>query len=312
MKLLPEFALIHDIFEGSPAEVRFAVAYLHKTLLSDGLVRNLRNGAWGQMLREQAKDKTLAWSVRKLITELLEALRKDKRLLPSPPCASALPESAIEWCQEALASHRADPLDAIIAGTITAQTCGSETVRSLDELPDRSGDLEPARSLRVRHQTADYLRHLHGVLAHARRVCFIDPYLGESNYSEFPNIVLAMRNRSSPPEIELHRAQKYGGAVIRKESEWREKFRDWDVQFSAARQRVKIFIWGKFHNRYLLSDLVSLQVGGGFHTSKDVSAVDHWTRLSREDSIDLDGKFSENSSDQLACLVCAPFYIGDK
>jgi hypothetical protein len=311
MKLLPEFALIHDIFEGSPNEVRFAVAYLYKTLLSDGLVRNLHGGTWERMLRERARDTTLDWSVRKLIIELLKAL--SKRLLLYPACTSTPPESAIDWCQEALASHRADPLDAIIAGTATTQACGGGTVCSLYELPDRSGDLRPAPSLPVRHQTADYLRHLHELLTHARHVCFIDPYIGESsNYSEFPKIILSMRNRPSQPQIELHRAQKYGGEVIRKESDWRRKFRDWDKQFSSAGQRVKMFIWGKFHNRYLLSDLVSLQVGGGFHTSNDVSAVDHWTRLSREDAIDLQGKFGENSSDQLACLICDPFFIGTK
>lgn len=312
MKLLPEFALIHDIFEGSPREVRFAVAYLYETLLTNGLIRDLRGGDWEQALLKRATDEKLNLSVRKIITELLKAL--SKRLVRSPSCIVTPPQTASDWCQEALASHRKTPLDAIIAGASTAREAGEATVRSLDELPDQSGDLVPAPSLRVRQQTADYLRHLHGVLTYARQICFIDPYLGEpGDYTEFPQIVLAMRKRSSPPEIEIHRAQKYAGLPIRKEADWREKFRDWDGQFSAAGLRVRIFIWGKLHNRYLLSDLLNLEIGWGFRTSKDVSAVDDWTRLGRDHSNEIARTFHENfPKSHLACLVCPPFYIGAK
>lgn len=309
-KLLPEFALIHDIFDGSPTEVRLAVRHLQDSLLSRGLVRSLHDGHWEQVLKDRMIDATLDPNLRKLIGNFLKSLRQ--RMFLSPSCDRVCPKNASEWCQEALASHQENPLDAIIAGTATAESCRSEPVQSLNRSLRSDANFKPAESLQVRHRTDDYIQHLRGVLTHARRICFIDPYLRPDDiYWDFPKIILEMRDRSPQPQIEIHRAQKCNGNDIREEQVWDEKFRGWDEQFSRAGQRVQIFIWGKLHDRHVHSDLVSLLAGGGFHTTNDVNAVTTWSRLSRDDAEALDRRFHENcpKEDRSEHLVCR-FYIG--
>jgi hypothetical protein len=310
MKLLPEFALIQDIFEGSPREVRLVIGLLREKLLNEGLVRDLHGGVWSKALDRLAQS-AQSPEVRKMIGGLYVYLRKQKRLVRREEYASVVPRDPLAWCHEALADHRADPVEAIIAGNDTASKCKEPVVRSIDEVLDRGDEFRPARSLRVLQQLNDQARCLHGVLTHARWVALIDPYLDPEHrdYSHIPQLLKSARNARK--DLQLHREAKYGptreSRVITKENDWRQIFGKWDAEFRREGLSVQVFIWGDFHNRYLVSNLASLKLGKGFGVSRDPKAFDHWARLDSNTCEGLEREFCENSPDHEK--VCS-FTIG--
>jgi len=300
MKLLPEYVLLHESFNGSSSDEGW-IAYLRRAFFSEGLVRDLHNGAWARAFRDYSK--TLAHPTRGLLRELLEALHKEHRLVRFAPCSAAAPKDAVGWCREALASHRKSALAAIIASSSVAEECSENPVVSLVKLRKKESEIEPAQSLEVRQETDEYLRQLDDVLRHAGRICFMDPYLNEnaSDYREFPKLIMATQGRTPRPRIELHRMGCLGEngcidvAASRDKKRWQTLFQLWNEQFTHAGLRIEVCIWNKFHNRYLLSDLIALQVGKGFFTSKNPHAYDDWSRLSRARRESLDREFDENS-----------------
>ena len=175
--------------------------------------------------------------------------------------------------------------------------------RSIKELTGVDEDLKPARSMRVRQQTIEYLRHLGCVFTNGRRICVIDPFLdpASQSYKEIPQLLLAARNRNPQPCLEIHRKCNYKPQGERErpitlENEWRAIFRLWNEQFDRAGLRVEIRIWDEFHNRYFLSEILGLHVGKGFIASRNPRAIDAWSRLSRDDRVKVDREFDENNS----------------
>jgi hypothetical protein len=300
MKLLPEFALIHDIFDGLPDEPDFSLHYLRATFLDDGLVRDLRGGDWARAIEKRTRSHPPMR--RKLIVEILEALRKDARLVPAQPCLSAEPDSAVEWCREAMASHGRSTLDAIIAGSESIAAFSGSPVVAFKDLPSFEERLKPAASVRVPQNTAAYLSQLGPALRTARRICFFDPFLDPASrpYGEFLQLLLAVRDRRSLPRIELHRKCLYKGPrqserVVTREDEWRVIFGGWDKELARAGLRVLVRVWDDFHDRHFLSNVVGLHLGKGLIVSGNPHAIDQWSRLSRADRESLDLEFDDTN-----------------
>ena len=295
MKLLPEFALIHDIFDGLPDAADFPLHYLRATFLGDGLVRDLRAGDWARAIEKRTRSHSLVR--RKLIVEILEALRKDSRLVPAQRCLSDEPDSAVEWCREALASHARSALDAIIAGRESAAAFSVSPMVAFQDLPSFEERLKPAASIRVPQNTAAYLSHLGPALRTARRICYFDPFLDPASppYGEFLQLLLATRDRHPLPRIELHRKCLYNGSVVKLDADWRKIFGDWHTALARSGLRVLVRVWDDFHDRHLLSNVLGLHLGKGLITSRNPRAIDQWSRLSREDRDKLDREFDENN-----------------
>jgi len=54
--------------------------------------------------------------------------------------------------------------------------------------------------------------------------------------------------------------------------------------------QLDVFVWDRFHNRFLITDLLGISVPNGFDVFESADDVTRWTRLSREDR---DGVFRE-------------------
>lgn len=307
MKLLPEFAVLLDVFEGPSEVTRLRAAHLRDTVLREALVRDLHGGRWFRALQEYQS--TQDGTTRKILGELLKALKTGRRLTRGAACSDAPPADPSEWIKEAIASHQRTPLDAILTGATTGTAASGRPVVSVDELLLDGESYRPVESVRVKLQTADYVAHLAPILRHAGRICFIDPYLNpkHSDYRAFPELILQMQSRTQKPRIELHLKYRQGETAISEQEEWKSSFSDWDARFRTAKIPVRVRVWNDFHNRYLLSDLIGLHVGKGFRTTTDSKAFDDWSRLGRKGRLDVDAEFDSNSSDHK--LIC-DFTIG--
>ncbi|NMD21765.1 MAG: hypothetical protein GYA76_16180 [Verrucomicrobia bacterium] len=204
--LLGEYSLTPEVFEAtsySSEEVcDIRLTNLKEVLLSEGLVRNLRDGAWLSHLL----DNSGRWHRRGM--ELLHKLEKQGRLLTAPAALPNTPDQELDWCCEALESHRQRPLTGIVVSDGLAEEFIQEPVVSAVGRLDRSPWWQNRRaSVAVQRSTSEYLRHLDIVLRHASHLMFIDPHLdpAKGRYAGFAKLLLACRRAECPPLIELHR-----------------------------------------------------------------------------------------------------------
>ncbi len=120
MALFSEYAVTPDVFNESCYDSSaLCDAYFRQLLevfLSDGLIRNLRNGEWQTFFSTHARP----WHDR--TKHILKNLTDAGRLLPSDPALSHTPQTDREWCNEALESHETTPLNGIIVSDAIRST----------------------------------------------------------------------------------------------------------------------------------------------------------------------------------------------
>ena len=51
----------------------------------------------------------------------------------------------------------------------------------------------------------------------------------------------------------------------------------------AAGLSAEVFVWDRFHDRYLISNIIGISLPNGFDTTAARKSVTRWTRLGRDD-----------------------------
>jgi hypothetical protein len=294
--MITECALVPDIFDGasygSPELCDVYLSNLKEYLLQEALVRDLCEGEWSAYIGKNA-----GWHPR--AQELMKKLVSQKRLHLSASATKTVPSNCSEWCREALASHKTDPLVGIIASSVVAHEFRHETaVASIEKLSSASWWQARSPSLRLHRTTDDYLQHLQLVLSHANSLMFIDPHLDPTRrgYREFVRLLQATRRPKGEPLIEIHRVCYVGSGPHRQVvevKEWEKRFREsLAVPLTAAGLGVEVFIWDDFHDRYLITDIVGINMPNGFDVEKSSTEnMTTWTRLGRRDRDDIQREF---------------------
>lgn len=81
-----------------------------------------------------------------------------------------------------------------------------------------------------------------------------------------------------------------------KVAEIEKVFRDkWTDKLKPAGIKVNVFLWSDFHDRFVASNLLSMNWSNGFDTTADTQARVTVGRLSRRDRDDLQKEFAANS-----------------
>ncbi len=292
--MLREFGIIPDIFSASsyptPEACDSHLNMLKQVLMREGLVRDFCNGGWGQYL-EQNKH---LWHQRG--KEVVKKLVKDSRFVKFPTQAMPMPNDGLEWCKEAVASNLAAPLDGIIATEkVAARFPDNAAVGSIESLGARDWWTTATESVRLARTTENYLKHLDLVLRHANSLWFIDPHLDPSSrcYEEFIKLLLAAkRTENISVEIQLHRACKIGETVCTDEIEWKRRFDSLDQSLRDAGLSAQVFVWDKFHDRHMISNLIGILLANGFDTTRNAEEKTTWARISRKDREDVAREFN--------------------
>jgi|SRR5271166_2873915 len=287
--MLTELALIPDIFEAgcysSPEACALHLTYLKDPLLSEVLIRDLRNGDWAKHVRGSMGK----WHPRG--QELLLRLVTGKRLRLFASSLSKTPTNDDEWCDEAVASHASENLAAILAcPAVAARHKASPTVASIEEVTNSAWWRGRSPTIRPSRAVDSYLTHLRLVLGTANSFMFIDPHLDPTrqHYSDFIQILRALRRPAIQPLIEIHRVCYEGSGPNRliftgaMRAELEKRFRDsWATDLRAAGLSVKVFVWPDLHDRYLLTDLIGIDMNNGFDCSTDPHAKTTGSRMGR-------------------------------
>ncbi|MBM3878743.1 MAG: hypothetical protein FJ387_03350 [Verrucomicrobia bacterium] len=292
--LLGEYCLTPEIFAAasySSEEVcDIRLTHVKEALLSQGLVRDLRDGDWLAHLL----DNSGRWHRRGL--ELVHKLQKQGRLVLAPAALSTPPQQEADWCRESLASDRQQPLTGIVVSDALGDQFTQEAlVARIGHLSNSPWWQDRRESVILNRTTGDYLRHLDLVLRHATHLMFIDPHLDPSKrrYARFVELLLACRRAECPPLIQLHRVwyedshdQRDRGCDY-----WRGRFRDLEKPLARVGLSARVFLWDKLqrpdkgHTRYVISNLIGILCGNGF--DEDHEACDTWSRLDRKTRDDI-------------------------
>jgi hypothetical protein len=287
--MLTELALIPDMFEAacysSPEACALHLSYLKDALLSEVLIRDLRNGDWVKHVRGS----TARWHPRG--QDLLLRLITGKRLRLFAPVLHAAPANDDQWCDEAIASHSVEQLSAILAcPAVASRHKMCPTVHSVEDTPNSAWWKGRSPTVRPYRTVASYLSHLRLVLGAANSFMFIDPHIDPTrhHYSDFSQILLALRRPAVQPLIEVHRVCYEGSGPGRlifvgaRQAELEKRFRDsWEADLRAAGLSVKVFVWPDLHDRYLLTDLIGIDMNNGFDHSTNPQEKTTWSRMGR-------------------------------
>lgn len=325
--MLVEYALIPDIFEvdhyESSAMCDLRLKHLKQELLEAGVVRNLRNGAWLKTVWQQLRDE--GDRAPHKAKELLRKLADHNRFRCFPAIGSVPPESAEAWAQEAIASHNRDRLTGTITTRATLRRLRQPRPKpgpkpdpvplaAIDQLDNTRWWQARSPNLKLPKRTAAYLQHLRLVFAQANSLIFIDPYLDPSqrNFSQFAQLLAAIDRPADPPHLELHVATKgakdtQGTASPLTLRDWRDRFGRLLPTLQAGRLRAEIFVWEAFHDRFLITDTIGINLNSGFDVWPKAAGETLWHRLDRTKRDQVQREFSANS---LQHRLCHSFILG--
>ena len=305
MSLLAEYALTPDVFDvdsySSEEVCAVHVQTLKDVLLHEAVVRNLYDGNWARLFA----DTNRGWHKR--AKELLKKLGKQNRLVRFPAQASTPPSSDPEWCVEALASHTAAPLSGIIVTDVVAGGfTGQAAVSAVHKLPTASWWSGRKSSLRLARTLPNYAQALDLVARYANSIMYIDPYLDPTlgHYRDFAKLLVDMGAVAPSRLVELHRVAWRGSSQDKRPvcDEIERAFCDeLTGPVRKARMRIEVFLWDDFHDRYLISDLVGIQMSNGFDTTQAPNSITTWSRLGRADRDDVQREFDRASTRHRLC-----------
>lgn len=254
----------------------------------EALVRNLHNGDWSKyVLNISSKHPNTKYILRVLN---LRSVKSIKIVEPS---------SHLEWCQEALESHKREALNGIIASqSMAANFLNEKIISSIEDISIVGWLRSRSNSVRLSRITKDYLDNLRLILSNANSIKFIDPYLDPSgtNYKEFYQLISAIQRTSgAAPRIEVHR--KYSGSPSDPpltQDDWINRFKRLSNTLVTAKLKIEVFVWDDFHDRYLISNLIGINLNNGFDisTANDMTT---WNKLSRQVKEDINKEFTPDS-----------------
>lgn len=295
--LLAEYAVTPDVFDSDCyASEELCAARLEnirEALLSEGIVRDLRNGAWSQLFKNQDRQ----WHRR--AKELVRKLASQNRMSVFTPQLSEAPMADSEWCAEALATHEIESLAGIIVtDSISSGYKERPIVAPINKLGSAPWWSERSPSMRLNRTFKDYRNALSLILRKANSIMFIDPHLDptQPRYQDFVTLLKAAGSRSPTPVIEIHRVCYHGSGKERQidvpqlEADFRNALTE---PLTEVGLNVEIFVWDDFHDRYVLSDLVGISLPNGFDTKPNSTTT--WARLGRSDRDDVQKEFDEAS-----------------
>jgi hypothetical protein len=299
MPLLTEYALTPDVFDPTSYSSE-EVCALHlqavkDVLLTEGLVRDLRDGEWHRLFA--TTDRSWHRRAKEIVRKLADhgRLARFPATLPSPPTHDQ------EWCAEALGTHRTSPLSGgiIVTQSVKAGFEDQRLVARVDRLAETPWWTARSPSTRLARTNADYQTHLEPILRCANSIMFIDPHLDPTRYGyrDFVQLLLRAGGRTPSPLLEIHRVCYEGsgpGRQILTEQEIEQRFRDELAgQLRAAGARVEVYVWDDFHDRYLVSNLIGLLMSNGFDAGGGSPVT--WARLGRKEKDDVQREFDPAS-----------------
>lgn len=300
MALLADYAITPDVFDqtsySTAGECEAWLVNLRETMLTQGLVRDLRDDEWSRLLRSGLRP----WHPRG--RELLKKMKKQGRLLPFAPALPEPPADDRAWCAKALATDEERPFQGGVVTTRSVKEAyvDDPRVARIDRLSSVPWWSSRSPSVRLQRTSGDYEKHLDLLLRFSSSLRFIDPHLdpGKRRYGSFVKLLQRAGDRAPAPRIQIHRVCYEGSGPKRRfplkddPMYFRQAFDDALADpLRAVKLQAEVFIWPDFHDRYVISNLVGIALLNGLDVSLVPDDSTTWQRLGRDNRDDIQRDF---------------------
>ena len=296
MAFLSEYAIIPDFFEalssGDMGHVKYVLKDVKKRFLEASIIRDMRYGQWKSYCLE--KGLINPFDPCRL---LLEELAINNRLRNSPPVLPKEPTCNIDWVMEALALSSKEDLTGVLTteSTKAGYDGATDKLAAFENLTEESCWNSHYDEKYVKRNYESYLEELIPILRLSQSLKIYDPYLDPSRhpYCEKSYLNFIKRLAQNKNRIEIHREnrdQGNNGKIYSDDRQmWDRRFqREWGVEFYKAGIEVNVFLWGDLRERYLITDIIGLEVGHGL--VEDYKAPSLWKILPKSDKDEKRGK----------------------
>ncbi|MDD5198394.1 MAG: hypothetical protein PHC88_01200 [Terrimicrobiaceae bacterium] len=300
--MLSEFGISPAFFRSDAYESNsvadVCLGSIFRPLLEECVVRNLRNGEWAQFATRQTPLHLKA-------KELLKKLAVRNRLVSYSPTGATLPTDDLEWEQEALASHQAEPLTGLIFHREAKEQRypTNPDVSCPERLPGTPFWRDRPCSYRIPRTLAEYRPIIDPFIRWANYIAFIDPHLDPDawKYRDFLQLLInpILLRRTIGPKIEIHRVAWRGDGTDRRPlvHELENSFNSrWSQTLRSNGLSIEVYLWDNFHDRFLATNLMGMSWSNGFDMTSDAAARATISRLSRTDLDGLQNEFGSNSA----------------
>jgi len=120
---------------------------------------------------------------------------------------------------------------------------------------------------------------------------FIDPYFDPDpgkSYRDFHHLINAAKRDIKEPKktIEIHLVKKFS------EANEKTQFQNLSLALKNANLTTQVFFWDDFHDRYLITDIIGINLNNGFNTDNKLTT---WTKLSKSNRNDINNEFKPDS-----------------
>ena len=297
--LLNDYAITPDVFDitsySSKEVCGLRLDKIREVMMDEGLVRDLRSGEWRSLFGNNGRP----WHGR--AKEIVKKLYMQGRLVEFAASRTIAPATDEEWCVEALSSHRRRPMTGgvIVTHAVKAAYRREPLVERIDLLSRAPWWTSRDSSVRPDRKLADYRRHLRPLLRCANSLQFIDPHLHPERpgYRGFAKLLADAGRRRPAPSIEIHRVCYVGSGPRQTHPNFEPIFRkELTEPLRAVGLSAEVFVWDYFHERYLLSNLIGIQLGNGFDTTGKPDDLTTWDRLGRKARDDIQLEFDPASN----------------
>ena len=256
MPLLADYAITPGVFDETcyptAGECEARIETIREAMLTEGLVRDLRDGAWRRLFASDARP----WHRGGI--ELVKTLAAQGRLVQFQPALPRPPQDDGTWCAEALETHAARPLrgGVIVTESVKTEHADEQLVVQIDRLDNARWWKQRSSSVTLARSLAAYREHLDLLLRHSNLLVFIDPHLdpAKARYRHFGRLLERAGGRTPAPKIEIHRGcydgrGPKGNRPRRRDATYfRDRFRDsLAAPLRDSGLTAEVFIWDKFH-----------------------------------------------------------------
>jgi hypothetical protein len=235
--------------------------------------------------------------------EILKKMRKRGRILSETRHGELEPVHEEDWVAEGIEANRRRPLDCVLTNAPTKERfLGTDVVEDVLKMTRSEWWKQTRRvSWRVQRSREDFIQHLEPLLLHANSLQFIEPFFDPSktgDYGWFIEILPILRQRSMPAILEIHRGVKDGSGrerVFFDREQLQRSFSALSEHMKKAGIAATVYTWLEMHNRYLLTNIGSFQLGNSL-IEKPTEPKDTWSCLDSDTQDDLQREYDPNAS----------------
>jgi hypothetical protein len=295
MNLFEEVGLLPDLFDAqhyeSLSHQESTLRALLPRLRATTLVRAVEETKWNAQITDRCRRSLPAQKV-------LETLMKDRRIIYE---TTTLGEEILDWPSRFAESHRIRPLRVLVSDDLFGSDPNFKpTITNISKLITEDWWSDLTLNTDVDGTNESFVAAIRLPLTRAARIEIVDPWLLPTKDRSVGLLEQIVKEVARNPRVSAFRIHSSFRALESdsdrsEESVWRLHFERLGQLLADSHMSARVFVWrirdipDKFHDRYLLTELGSCQIGRGFEVQKGF--INTFYRLDRKKSQDLETVF---------------------